>query len=135
MKQFSAILAPFLMLAAIGCGDANRIERQDVTGVVTFQGEPVPEGTITFSEPSTGNAASADLNESGEYLASLPDGTYIVTITPPMVEAPSMNPNVAPGTAPKKVDNIPPQYRSASTTDLKATVSPEALEHDFELQP
>ena len=51
-----------------GCGDGLP-ERGKVTGKVTFNGKPVPEGTVTFY-PETGRSATGRIQ---------PDGTYTLT--------------------------------------------------------
>ena len=51
-----------------GCG-SGLPERGKVTGKVTFNGKPVPEGTVTFY-PQTGRSASGRIQ---------PDGTYTLT--------------------------------------------------------
>ncbi|MGQ0636910.1 MAG: hypothetical protein ACT4QC_20060 [Planctomycetaceae bacterium] len=49
------LLAALLLGAGAGCGGADGPQRASVEGTVTFNGEPVLEGTITFT-PAEGTA-------------------------------------------------------------------------------
>lgn len=122
-------------LLSVGCGESDSVSRHDVTGTVQFGGQPVTEGTVTFLDPATSHAASGSLDASGNYLVQVPDGSYQVTVTPPMEAVASSNPNIAGGEAFKKVENIPAKYHREMTSDLKAEVSGSATEFDFELTP
>jgi hypothetical protein len=63
------ISAALLLLTLLcGCG-SGLPERGKVTGKVTFNGKPVPEGTVTFY-PKTGRSATGRIQ---------PDGTYTLT--------------------------------------------------------
>ncbi len=122
-------------LVGVGCGESDTVSRHDVTGTIQFDGQPVTEGTVTFLDPATSHAASGSLDESGNYLVQVPDGSYQVTVTPPLEEVASSNPNIAGGEAFKQVENIPVKYHREMTTDLSAEVSSSATEFDFELTP
>ncbi|MCX7426751.1 MAG: hypothetical protein NTW96_14130 [Planctomycetia bacterium] len=63
------ILATLLALLLLGGCGSGLPERGKVTGKVTFNGRPVPEGTVTFY-PKTGRSASGRIQ---------PDGTYTLT--------------------------------------------------------
>ncbi len=128
---FLAVILTF----ALGCGGADeRPPLKSVEGQVVFNNQPVTEGTVTFEDAQTGSAATAELDAEGRYELNVPDGTYQVTIAPPMVEV-SSDPNSPPEQKFKDVANIPNKYRSAQSTDLSATVSEEKTSHDFNLAP
>lgn len=125
------LLAGFLF----GCGGSGttRVEHS-VTGKVTFQGEPVTEGTVQFEDAASGQGGSAPLSASGTYTASLSDGTYKVIVLPPTEVTPDTE-NSPGGIVVKDAKNIPQKYRALETTPLSAPVSAALVTHDFELMP
>jgi hypothetical protein len=80
------LLALALGLTA-GCGPKSPIPAK-VSGKVTYNGNPVQGGNITFHSKDRGSY-SATLGEGGVYeISALPDGELVVT-----VETESINPN------------------------------------------
>jgi hypothetical protein len=63
------IMATLLALTLLGGCGSGLPERGKVTGKVTVNGKPVPQGTVTFY-PKTGRSASGRIQ---------PDGTYTLT--------------------------------------------------------
>lgn len=65
--------AAALTLIALGCGsDPNKPELAQVSGKITYKGEPLPGATVTFSPTSgpgakTGQAATGQTDASGYY--------------------------------------------------------------------
>jgi hypothetical protein len=56
-------------------------EKGSVKGVVTFNGKPVPKGTVAF-HPEQGKVVAADINEDGQFTAeAIPTGVMRVTVT------------------------------------------------------
>jgi hypothetical protein len=126
----AAVLVGAAALLAAGCGSAEK--PIDVSGKVTFKGEPVTEGSVQFVEDRTGRGAQVDLGPDGAYKASLFAGEYKVVVTPPyMVDDRSGIPNPYY----KKVKNIPQKYHSTETSGLTADVRPDKTTHDFALTP
>lgn len=110
-----------------GCGGTPAKETPTgVKGVVTLAGKPLSEGTVNFSNSSTGNGAVAQLGAEGKFTVTggVVPGEYKVTITPP---TPTPE-NPAP-----KPSSIPDKYRNEATTDLKAKISSGANDLKFEL--
>jgi len=130
----SQIVAPSLILAAIswssGCGPAGP-EFIPVSGVVTFEGAPVEEGTIMFLHTETQDSQQTELQPGGKYELEVLAGAHKIAIEPIMVETQN-NPNTPPSTDYKKVDNIPGRYRSSETSGLTATVT-EPAEISFDM--
>jgi type 1 fimbria pilin len=116
------------VLLAGGCGSAER--PVDVSGTVTFKGEPVTEGSVQFVEDRTGRGAQVDLGPGGTYKASLFPGEYKVVVTPPYMVDESKG---IPNPYYKKVKNIPAKYHSTDTSGLTAVVSPDRTTHDFNM--
>lgn len=113
------------LLLAVGCSSSEPAGR--VSGKVTYQGAPVTEGVVIFSNSSTGVSAEATIDGDGGYTITtrtggLPPGEYKVTVAPPEIATPSDGGNSAPGTMPKEVDNIPQKYRDPATTPLTLNI-------------
>ena len=60
---------PTALAVLVGCGVATKEPDASVSGAVTFNGQPVTNGTVNFS-PEDGNGASAE--------AAIADGKYAV---------------------------------------------------------
>lgn len=121
-----------VLVLAVGCGEAEE-RLVPVRGRVTFQGQPVGEGLVQFNEAATGRGAETALGPDGTYAATLPAGSYVVVVIPPIIDSdPAKGP---PNPTFKKVKNIPARYHSAATSGLTAGVSPASTSHDFELKP
>jgi hypothetical protein len=59
------VWASLLLVAVSGCGGPDGPERAAVQGTVTFDGEPVPEGTIKFipTEGTTGPTSGGRIED------------------------------------------------------------------------
>ena len=120
-------------LALAGCS-SDGPARFAVTGKVTFQGQPVEEGQITFEDPAAGQVNSGKLGSGGSYSVELPAGDYRVSVAPPLVETPGTRDS--PGDmVPKNVKNIPKKYWVPESSRLAAKVNSSARSFDFELGP
>jgi len=124
-----------LLGTCVGCGDG----RVKVQGSVTFDGQPVEEGTIAF-EPADGKGTSAGGTiKDGKYTLSgesaVQPGKKIVRInavrkTGQKVEA---GPPSPPGTMVEQVERyIPAKYNRQSTLTCEVTASG-SNQHDFPL--
>jgi len=122
------------LLVSVGCGGTNAKPRYKVTGKVTFQSQPVEEGTITFEDPSAGEANSSALASGGAYTVELPAGQYKVSISPPLVETKGTA-DSPPDLVPKKVNNIPKKYWVQESSGLSAEVTKDKHAADFDLKP
>src|SRR5262245_14183171 len=128
------VLFAFLAAGLAACGGPARGK---VRGKVTFQGQPVTEGTVTFIEPETGHVAEAKLDNQGAYTVKggLVVGKYTVMVNPPIVIEPSTS-KTPPSPVEKEVKNIPARYRNQGNTPLKGVkVEKGENKHDFELKP
>ena len=132
---FSTILAG--LLAGCGPGDDVHPATVPVQGKVTYQGQPVPKGTITF-QPATGQAAVGEIQTDGTYSLStfkqkdgaIP-GAHKVTIVANTGD-PTKMPSSPGYVVPK--DLVPKKYSSVLTSGLEATVSDGKRDFNFELQ-
>ena len=130
-------LFAFAMLFMAGCGSGG-LPQADVSGKVTFQGEPVPGVLVSFT-PERGPGASGKTDAQGNYTLSTKKtgdgavvGHHIVAISQPrqgMILEKGKPPQVAP--PPKMV--IPPKYANAQTSGLTAEVKVGDNTLDFKL--
>jgi hypothetical protein len=124
---------------ALGClcssGCSKSTPTGTVSGTVTFEGQPVDEGVVAFTNLKTGAGANAKLEAGGKFSLEKPldVGTYRVVITPPTIDdlpGGAGDPSKMP--KPKTYPNIPRGYRSQESTDLEVTVK--EGENNFPLQ-
>ncbi len=103
------------LLATIGCGDSSRpTAPSTVRGVVTLDGQALPEGVVNFVSSSTGDAAIAKVAD-GKFVVTggMVPGTYKVSVTPP---------TPTPENPMPAVSKVPEKYRAPETTDLSSTI-------------
>jgi hypothetical protein len=128
------VLAFLAVILVAGCGSSDPLARYTVSGNVSFQGQPVEEGTITFEDPAAGQSNSSPLAAGGAYSMELPAGDFRVSVSPPLVET-KAGPDSPGDMVPKKVANIPKKYWVQESAGLAAKVDKSARQFDFELQP
>ncbi|QDS85991.1 hypothetical protein EC9_01490 [Rosistilla ulvae] len=51
------------LLLVTGCGDGTDPNRRTISGRVTFQGKPVPQGEIRFAPVAAGSASAARITD------------------------------------------------------------------------
>ena len=136
MKQQLLLICASVVAAVIicGCGTGDKNPRYKVTGKVTYQGQPVGEGTVTFENPDAGQVNSSPLDSGGTYALDLPAGAYKVSVAPPLVETKGTS-DSPPDLIPKKVNNIPKKYWIQETAGLSAEVAKDKRTADFDLKP
>ncbi len=144
MKKFALYLVALAMLAVLpACSKA--IKTEGVTGVITYNGEPLANATVKFiPTDATGSQSYGKTNEKGEYKlqtllgaadAGTTPGEYKVTVdcietveTGNMIEE---NGEEKEETIAKSL--IPPKYNNAETSGLTATVAPGDNTINFDL--
>jgi hypothetical protein len=120
-----------------GCGSGE--VRGRIVGKITFQGKPLSEGLVFFSNNDNGTHMSGEVKSDGSYEiitakgAGLPLGVYQVRVRPPLEPLPSGPSRVAP--KPKEYPNIPSKYRDFGTSGLTLTVKEGANPLDIDMQP
>lgn len=101
-----------VFVAVLGCGNADPLGRRAISGLVTFDGAPLEQGSILF-EPSEGATTSsgAVINQ-GKYAIQkdlgLPPGKYRVVIN---ALKPGTGTTLPPGGFPGEEVGPPPQER------------------------
>jgi hypothetical protein len=124
-----------VLLLAFGCDSGPQTGK--VSGKVTFKGQPVKEGTVTFLNLTEGGAAEATINPDGTYAVAsgVALGEYVVEIKP-LTEMKDTDPGKSPpAPVEKPAPDIPRKYRQQGTTPLKATVNAGENEVNFEMKP
>ena len=145
MKKFALGLVALAMLTVLpACSKA--IKTEGVTGVVTYNGEPLADATVKFiPTDGTGSQSYGKTNEKGEYKlqtllgaadAGTTPGEYKVTVdcietveTGKMIQE---NGEEKPETIAQSL--IPAKYNNAETSGLTATVAPGDNKIDFALE-
>ncbi len=119
--KWTPVLSIALGWLVSGCAPSGPVIHQ-VTGKISFEGQPVKEGSITFEDPKTGAAQRAELNADGTYSIQLQEGNYQICIEPLVVER-ATKADTPPDHTYKKADNIPAKYRATAMAGLKHTVT------------
>lgn len=124
MHQWLSVLALSACIGMItGCGNSGP-KRNSVAGTVSFKGEPVKYGSISFRSAGGGKSVgTADIKD-GKFLivpeVGLPAGDYDVAITYPDPKVPAPRGDEAPGVALPVREMLPAKYNDKS--ELKATI-------------
>lgn len=151
VKSFGLSVVGLLLLAGCGGGDDGAFKGPfgQVTGKVTFEGKPIPEGSqVVFQAVTAGYLATGTVNASGEYTlqyngsADIPGVLYQVTFmqaTKPTGTAddPAATPKLDPVTSAKvEVSKAAPPFPakySSPTKDAVFTVKEGKNTADFVL--
>ena len=137
LKNISLICAggALLLSSMAGCGKPSTV----ITGVVTFDGRPVPEAVMEFF-PTAGDAPTtgAFTNEAGRYRAKVSPTKYTVSIAASRVtgtrkmDDPAM-PDVT--TVEVREQYLPSRYTRQHTTPLTVTaIADQTTTFDFPLE-
>ena len=125
-----------VFLAVLGCGE-NKNEGE-ISGTVTYQGQPLPWGTVTFLDSSNKFLASSAISD-GKYAIKVPVlGPVKITVTTPANSSGGRGSKLVSkrtGGAPiSSVISIPAKYGSADQSGLSYTVKPGRSEYNIDLQ-
>jgi len=128
--RLAGVLFAVLILAAIGCKDAK--PTGSVSGKVTYNGKPQTVGYVNFLS-STGAAAQAQLDDSGNYKIDSPleAGEYRVYLGPPIPG--QYAPGTKAPTAPPKF-TVAPKFQDPNSSGVKVTIKPGANEIPIEMK-
>lgn len=144
MKKFALCFVALAMLAVLpACSKA--IKTEGVTGVITYNGEPLADATVKFiPTDATGSQSYGKTNEKGEYKlqtllgaadAGTTPGEYKVTVdcitTVETGRTIQENGEEKEETVAESL--IPAKYNNAETSGLTATVAPGDNTINFDL--
>jgi hypothetical protein len=132
-------------LLAVGCADISDVPKTvAVSGVVTYNGEPLTRGEVVFvpKDTTVGRSSRGEIGPGGKYSLTtfregdgVIPGEYSIFVSsyedpPPPTEEEAANPPAAP---PKGKPAIPTRYLDPKTSGLTATVGDSATVVDLEL--
>ena len=118
-----------LLLAGVaGCGDSGP-PTYPISGAVTFEGKPLPTGSMTFIPQASSARTTVAKIVDGQYATELTEGAWTVNIQAVRETGPVIP---ALGEAPRE-QYIPAKYNREST--LTVSVPTDKAEHDFDLEP
>jgi len=138
MRCHSALLFATAAIAAAAfalAGCETGPDRGEVRGKVTYKGQPVKEGSVTFLNTTEGGAAEAAIGPDGAYevAGGVVVGEYVVEIKP-LMEMKDTDPGkTPPALVEKNAPDIPRKYRQQGSTPLKAKVEHGKNEINFEM--
>ncbi|MBD3675431.1 MAG: hypothetical protein HUJ26_18100 [Planctomycetaceae bacterium] len=149
-KSLSFIVMLLSVTLITGCGMGSQTpDLSPVKGVVTVEGQPVPEGQVTFVPDSTqgtrGPSFVGELQKNGTFSVRGPNGvegaipgTYHVVINRPAVSSADLmkaaQERKVNRSEFKKSSLIPLVYETPNSTPLKVIVEPEKPnEYAFDL--
>ena len=134
LKSFEVVCLTIISLSiATGCGDSGGSDQPDlgtVTGVVTMDGQPLANVTVSFT-PENGRPSFASTDDAGNYELGYLEGAKGAVIGKHSVRiaTPQENPS-SDGQDDK--DPIPAKYNENTT--LSADVKAGANTFDFQLE-
>jgi hypothetical protein len=150
--RFAVMVAGLGLVIILGCGDQSGLAtRYPVSGKVTFNGQPVEKGTISFvPTQADGRAASGEItNGSYSLTTATPNdgalpGSYKVTVVSKEMDTSKLK-EVAKGgqfhhdadfakAAKNAKSFVPSRYSLADTSDLTTTVAAKSNTLDFDLK-
>lgn len=117
-------------LAAIGCSGSTGT----VSGQVTYQGKPLPVGTVVFFGSGEGSPQATAIIADGKYQATdVPLGAVDITVSTPEPRT-TPDPLAPAGTPQVEVIPIPKKYENKSASGLKLTVTGGSQTYDITLE-
>lgn len=128
-------------LVAAGCGSDDKPKTVPVTGTVTYKGQPLTSGMITFLPTGGTTNAEANVRPATDMLES--DGTYSLTtfapgdgVRPGEYLVTIVSYEVPPSPEGGGIWAIPQKYGNPQTSGLKASIPAESDGEvlDFELE-
>ena len=135
--SLAAIVIATSLCAALVAGCSSGAATGEVRGKVTFKGQPVKEGLVTFLNLKEGGAAEAQIGGDGLYAVAnrVALGEYVVEIKP-LVHIVDTDPGKSPpAPVEKAAPDIPKKYRMQGSSPLKANVQAGKNEINFDMKP
>lgn len=138
------LCATVAVLALVGgCGESAGPSGK-VTGKVTYQGQAVSSGMVSFAGEEIGVGGGGLLQEDGSYEllnvagGAIPVGAYKVAIRPvppklPNGDMEAMEERMKNSSPWPKIPNIPAKYRNVQTSGFSAEVKEGDNTFDFEM--
>ena len=134
-REFLFVLLLCSSAVCLGCSGRSTRPPATIEGTVTLDGKPLPQGSVHFTSPLTGESAYVNLEPGGTYSVTFPETdvgeAYEVSVRKPEIEEDDAHARVAP----VKMDvKIPPKYTDRTTSGLTYEVQEEGTQtFDIEL--
>ncbi|MFO0953131.1 MAG: hypothetical protein U0835_18650 [Isosphaeraceae bacterium] len=152
-RALAPLATAALILSVVGCGDSSGLgKRYPVSGSVTYKGQPVAKGNISFYSTGAGAESRSAFGEikDGKYSISTQDegdgafpGDYLVSITSREVDSSTTDANAKQSGSGRQDDVakayasakslIPKKYEVPEQSGLKAKVEAKSNTIDFPL--
>lgn len=130
-RGVASLFVVCVALAAVGCGGEGGAKTFAVSGAVTFNGQPVPDGQITFRDTKAGKAFTGPIKD-GKYDVKAEAGDMWVEIVASRVVPGKVDSKTNPGIdEPVSEMYIPRQYNAE--TKLTAKVDSSSRTFPFDL--
>lgn len=117
---------PLVLILLVGCGGkADEQPKGTVKGAVTFQGQPVAEGSVSFYHSRQGVEFEAPIQADGSFALKaegIPVGEYVVTVRPLRAMGNPPGDKSAPIEMDKNAPDIPMKYRQTNTSPIKLQI-------------
>jgi hypothetical protein len=117
------------MVSCFGCGSSKQEDpnRASISGTVTYDGKPLPAGSVTFASTEGNLASTVSINENGRYSTDrAPLGPNQVTIDTASIKYGN----------PAKFIAIPAKYADPTQSGFTVDVKPGVNENvNFDLKP
>jgi hypothetical protein len=129
-------IGSFLVAASLICGCKGEPPTGDVSGTISFDGQPIEQGTITFT-PADGKGPTAGGSiTAGNYMApKVPVGTSKVTISGvKSTGKKKMYDDAAAPLVQTSAEMLPPKYSDVKQTTLQYEVVAGSQTKDFKLE-
>jgi hypothetical protein len=119
-REFPPALFLLLLIGLVGIAGCSESSNEvPVQGKVTYRGEPLIKGSVTFY-PASGRPASAAFSDGGEYALELAPGDYTVTVN----AGTALPPGFKEGDpTPPPTIVLPTEFTSRARSKLTASVS------------
>ncbi|MFN8710643.1 MAG: carboxypeptidase regulatory-like domain-containing protein [Planctomyces sp.] len=128
--SYSALLFSLIVCTAFGCGRGDLPELAPVTGTITIDGKPYPNGFVQFFSQGGGRPGTGSTDENGKYEIKYLHGVDGARVGINRVEISTEWPDGEPPIG--ESDPIGEEYNTKST--LTADVKDEDNVFNFDLQ-
>ncbi|MBN9119012.1 MAG: carboxypeptidase regulatory-like domain-containing protein [Planctomycetes bacterium] len=119
------LLVAALAAAAAGCDSGSKL--CPVSGTITYKGQPLDSGSVTFLFINPPGPAGGALVTNGKFKIAAPNGlepgTYRVQISSPKGPGERTPEQIAAGASTPAKERIPPNYNTQSTLTVEVTRS------------
>ncbi len=123
--RLTLVVAAFAAVLVAGCGSGTKLK--PVSGTVTYKGEPLDSGSITFLYTNPPGPAGGAVITNGTFEIASPQGlepgTYQVRISSPKGIGQRTPEQIAAGASVPAKERIPPNYNTKSTQTIEVTES------------